>query len=206
MASASIVVTPTISYATTWCGALDTNPTVHVLRRFLDNRKTTKFGCTRSHAAGHFPLPTFSVLPHVVSTIRRIFFASKSLFWVEFNTLSCLARLRSIYLFYRYIICSRIAHIISPLAPHHNPYPLVLQVGPHHEVLTFYLISTPRHLIVLGLSWLETHNPTVDWCNRSITFPVRSSPVWSLPWSCHRGTSPFGSTICPHGIMTLRTY
>ena len=48
--------------------------------------------------------------------------------------------------------------------------PLVLQIGPHQEVLTFYLIATPRHLIVLGLSWLETHNPTVDWRNRSITF------------------------------------
>ena len=27
---------------------------------------------------------------------------------------------------------------------------------------------------MLGLSWLESHNPTVDWCNHSITFPVRS--------------------------------
>ena len=30
---------------------------------------------------------------------------------------------------------------------------------------------------MLGLSWLETHNPTVDWCNRSITFPVRPIPT-----------------------------
>ena len=43
--------------------------------------------------------------------------------------------------------------------------PLVLQVGAHHEVLMFYLITTPRHPIFLGLSWLETHDPTVDWCN-----------------------------------------
>ena len=50
--------------------------------------------------------------------------------------------------------------------------PLVLQVCPHHELLTFYLIAPPRHSIVLGLSWLETQNPTVDWCNRTITFPV----------------------------------
>mgnify|MGYP000532974220 FL=1 len=49
--------------------------------------------------------------------------------------------------------------------------PLVFQVGFHQEVLTFYLIATPRHPIVLGLSWLETHNPMVDWCSRSITFP-----------------------------------
>ena len=40
----------------------------------------------------------------------------------------------------------------------------------------FYLIATPRHPIVLGLSWLETHNPTVDWCNHSIPFLVRPIP------------------------------
>ena len=35
---------------------------------------------------------------------------------------------------------------------------------------------TPRHPIVLGLSWLETHNPIVDWHNRSITFS--HTPGW----------------------------
>ena len=57
--------------------------------------------------------------------------------------------------------------------------PLVLQVGAHQEELTFYLITTPRHPIVLGLSWLETHNPTVDCCNRSVTFPIRPIPARS---------------------------
>ena len=41
----------------------------------------------------------------------------------------------------------------------------------------FYHIATPQHPIVLGLSWLETHNPTVDWCHCSITFPVRPIPT-----------------------------
>jgi hypothetical protein len=57
--------------------------------------------------------------------------------------------------------------------------PLVLQIGAHQEELTFYLIATPRHPIVLGLSWLETHNPTVDWCSRSITFPTTPIPARS---------------------------
>ena len=48
--------------------------------------------------------------------------------------------------------------------------PLWLHVGSHKEELTFYLIASPRHLIVLGLMWLEAHNPIVDWCNHSITF------------------------------------
>ena len=48
--------------------------------------------------------------------------------------------------------------------------PLGLRVGSHQEELAFYLIASPRHPIVLGLTWLEAHNPIVDWCNRSITF------------------------------------
>ena len=48
--------------------------------------------------------------------------------------------------------------------------PLVLQIGEHRESLTFYLITSPRHSIILGLSWLQMHNPIVDWCNLSITF------------------------------------
>ena len=48
--------------------------------------------------------------------------------------------------------------------------PLVLQIGEHRESLTFYLITSPRHPIILGLSWLRMHNPIVDWCKLSITF------------------------------------
>ena len=48
--------------------------------------------------------------------------------------------------------------------------PLGLRVGSHQEELAFYLIASPRHPIVLGLTWLEVHNPIVDWCNHLITF------------------------------------
>ena len=54
--------------------------------------------------------------------------------------------------------------------------PLVLRVGSHQEELPFYLIASPRHPIVLGLTWLEAHNPTVDWCNRSLTFREPGCP------------------------------
>ena len=60
--------------------------------------------------------------------------------------------------------------VLSSRAITEATIPLVLQIGPHQKVLTFYLIASPRHSIVLGLSWLETHNLTVDWRNRSITF------------------------------------
>ena len=96
MAFVSIVATRAMSSATARYGALSTNSIMHILRRFLNSRKTTKSGCSRSHVVGRF-----SVLLQVHSSIRRVFFASKCFFWFDFNTLSCLARLRSIYLFYR---------------------------------------------------------------------------------------------------------
>ena len=58
--------------------------------------------------------------------------------------------------------------------------PLILQLGDHQEVLTFYVITSPRHLVILGLSWLKEHNPIVDWRNHSITFPHTNSDVQAV--------------------------
>ena len=52
--------------------------------------------------------------------------------------------------------------------------PLRLQIGDHQEEIIFNLITSPRHPIILGLSWLETHNPIVDWRSRSINFTSNS--------------------------------
>ena len=52
---------------------------------------------------------------------------------------------------------------------------LELIVGSHREEIAFDLISSPRHPIILGLSWLMTHNPVVDWRRHSIDFTARVS-------------------------------
>ena len=62
IASAYIVGPLAMLFATARCEVLGINPIVHVLRRFLDNMKTTKSGCSRSHAVGHFPFLNFFVL------------------------------------------------------------------------------------------------------------------------------------------------
>jgi hypothetical protein len=54
-------------------------------------------------------------------------------------------------------------------------------VGSHQEELPFYLITSPRHPIVLGLTWLEAHNPIVDWCNRLVTFRELGCPRQPSP-------------------------
>ena len=58
--------------------------------------------------------------------------------------------------------------------------PLIWELGDHQEVLTFYVITSPRHPVILGLSWLKEHNPIVDWRNHSITFSHTSSEVQAV--------------------------
>lgn len=48
-----------------------------------------------------------------------------------------------------------------------------LHIGDHSEQVVCYLTHIPRYQMILGDPWLRTHNPSIDWVNRSITF---SSP------------------------------
>ncbi|KAK3541862.1 hypothetical protein QTP86_008193 [Hemibagrus guttatus] len=46
---------------------------------------------------------------------------------------------------------------------HHTP-PLDLQIGLfHQEKMTFYVIASPANPIVLGLPWLQLHDPLISW-------------------------------------------
>ena len=47
----------------------------------------------------------------------------------------------------------------------------------HKEELIFYLIASPPHIIVIGVSCLETHNPVVNWSNHSITFRQKTHRI-----------------------------
>lgn len=48
--------------------------------------------------------------------------------------------------------------------------------GNHSETISLYLIPSPMSPVVLGLTWLELHNPHIDWFTSSII-------NWSL--FCH---------------------
>jgi len=47
--------------------------------------------------------------------------------------------------------------------------PLQLHIGSHIETIKFF-VAPLSHELTLGYSWLATHNPSVDWCARSLTF------------------------------------
>jgi hypothetical protein len=46
----------------------------------------------------------------------------------------------------------------------HNTTPINLRVsGNHGEAIQFMLIKSPQVPVVLGFSWLQRHNPLIDW-------------------------------------------
>jgi hypothetical protein len=51
--------------------------------------------------------------------------------------------------------------------------PLELCIDKHTEKIVLNIISTPHHPVILGLPWLEAHNPIIDWRSRTLTFSTQ---------------------------------
>ena len=53
--------------------------------------------------------------------------------------------------------------------------PIRVVFGSFACVISFNMISSPEHPVILGLPWFELHNPEIDWKNRAINdFPLKS--------------------------------
>ena len=48
--------------------------------------------------------------------------------------------------------------------------PLSVAAQQHHEEITFDIIELAVHEVILGLPWLDKHNPTIDWKKRVLKF------------------------------------
>jgi hypothetical protein len=55
----------------------------------------------------------------------------------------------------------------------HGTTPLEFYIGKHTKKIVLNIISTPHHPIILGLPWLEVHNPIIDWRSRTLTFTTQ---------------------------------
>ncbi|KAH9262627.1 hypothetical protein BASA82_000340 [Batrachochytrium salamandrivorans] len=51
----------------------------------------------------------------------------------------------------------------------HRTVPLQLHIGKHVETATFY-VTDLCHRVILGYSWLERHNPRINWVSRMVEF------------------------------------
>ena len=85
-------------------------------------------------------------------------------------------------------------HMAGPIT--HRTTPLSLRFGEHTETVIFLLtkLTVPA---ILGLPWMDLHNPRVDW--RSRTFFLMTPPAiavdialpWPLPWLLFNISRPF---------------
>lgn len=64
---------------------------------------------------------------------------------------------------------------------------LALSIGSHTENISLFILPQSTHPVVLGLPWLQSHEPTIHWSHRHITF---SSSVCSQ----HLTPVPLAST------------
>jgi hypothetical protein len=102
----------------------------------------------------------------------------------------------------------------------HETTLLELYIGKHTEKIVLNIISTLHHPIILGLPWLEAHNPIIDWRSRTLTFSAQrctfqephtqkntlSSPAKNPVVKNPRGLEPipvFSSLLCQ--VLQLRT-
>ena len=77
----------------------------------------------------------------------------------------------------------------------HNTTPINLRVsGTHSESIKFLLIKSSQAPVVLGLSWLQRHNPLIDWSAGAII-------SWNLICQAHCLKSAWPAPGClPEGL------
>jgi hypothetical protein len=79
----------------------------------------------------------------------------------------------------------------------HKTIPILTCINNHDEWISYYIISSSYHGIILGLPWLRLHNPAINWKTQSLlfsdpgchahllpTFPSVSAPV--IPVDPHK--------------------
>ncbi|KAH9263833.1 hypothetical protein BASA83_012761 [Batrachochytrium salamandrivorans] len=83
----------------------------------------------------------------------------------------------------------------------HRTAPLQLHIGKHVETTSFY-VTNLCHGIILGYSWLERHNPRINWVSLdtsssylSLKVPEFPQPIGLILPSTNPGTSVVDTTV-----------
>ncbi|KAF8736674.1 hypothetical protein RHS02_06245, partial [Rhizoctonia solani] len=83
---------------------------------------------------------------------------------------------------------------------------LTFSLDGKHMTKTFLICNTGSHAAILGLKWLDAHNPEIDWNMRTLTFPhappehvaiakeeeADKNPLEGVPPEYHQYTKVFG--------------
>ena len=67
-------------------------------------------------------------------------------------------------------------------------------INNHEESISYYIISSTHHGIILGLHWLHLHNPDINWKIQSLLF---SDPDCSAHLVPHLPSVPVPASVSP---------
>ena len=59
--------------------------------------------------------------------------------------------------------------------------PVIVKLGHHTEELVFQIAEIPEQSIILGMDWLQTHNPIIDWPSLSLQFSSHHCREFCIP-------------------------
>ena len=74
---------------------------------------------------------------------------------------------------------------------------IMFQMGNHQEYLRFNVIRSPKYPVILGMSWLSLHNPTIDWSNRKLKFNCNCKRVSTGEWSQSESSARPNKALLP---------
>jgi len=60
---------------------------------------------------------------------------------------------------------------------------IFLMISSHRELATFQVANLQNKEVILRMSWLSEHNPTIDWNDKRITFNSARCTTWCLKGS-----------------------
>ena len=79
--------------------------------------------------------------------------------------------------------------------------PIRVVLGSFACMISFNIISSPEHPVILGLPWFELHNPEIDWRNRTIN-DFQQKPESSCLVTTNQDSKPH--QISPISLQKLR--
>jgi hypothetical protein len=78
--------------------------------------------------------------------------------------------------------------------------PLTLEISGHQERLCFNVIQSPSYSVILGMTWLSSHNPKINWKDRTISFDCNcqvSNNIQAMPETLSPTLVPAPAAVLP---------
>ena len=79
--------------------------------------------------------------------------------------------------------------------------PLNIFIGRHQNVIIFNVIESLSNPMILGLSWLDRYNPTIDWTQWKLDFEINVFINTKTTKNLTKNNYLFTSMLCWHLVL-----